>query len=100
MKLEVEAYDCLCELCFFKINGIEAYKEDFGDNCNQGVDDDYEYDEYDDDILEWGCANMQFEAYAPRKEVLDKYGITKEEYHEVCERLDRELSFGRCGWCM
>ena len=28
-----------------------------------------------------------------------KYGITNEEYELICVKLEKELSFGKCGWC-
>lgn len=89
MKLEIEEYGCLCELKVFKINDKCADYEDFGtkEDKKRSIAEPY------------GCGDMQFEARPPRVSILKKYGITKDEYEEICGRLDC-LSFGHCGWCI
>jgi hypothetical protein len=48
---------------------------------------------------EYGCGNMQFEAFRkPKDGILEKYKITRDEYDEICDLLDC-LSFGSCSWC-
>ena len=89
MKLEMKCAKALCSLDFFKINDIEADYDDFGDK---------------EDLSPWGaedfaCGNMTFTPKEPTEEILNKYGINKEEYCEVCDKLDC-LSFGKCGWCI
>ena len=88
MKLEIQRYECLCSLAVFKINGIEACYEDFGDK----------YDIEAHRAPEYCCANMQFIPKLPTQEILDKYQITVDEYSQICKELDC-LSFGSCGWC-
>lgn len=89
MELKVAAYSCFCELVVFEINGIQATKADFGEN----------HDNDPDNAEPYCCADMKFNAKASTPEVLEKYGITEEEYLQVCEELDKALSFGNCGWC-
>jgi hypothetical protein len=43
---------------------------------------------------------MTFERNPSTQLILDKYGITEEEYNEVATRLEIDLSFGSCGWCV
>ena len=89
MKLKCKACDSLCSLEIFTINGIKADERDFGE----------QYDADPDNADEYACANMKFFPKLPTSEVLKKYNITVDEYKEICEKLDKELSFGECGWC-
>lgn len=89
MKLELKVYDCFCATKVFRINGIEARYEDFGDK--QDID--------WMNAPDYCCANMQFIPCKPTEEILNKYGITVDEYTEVCNKLKDGLSFGSCGWC-
>ncbi len=89
MKLEIETYKSLCELKVFKINDIEACREDFGEQKDLGCEDQGEYE----------CGNMQFIPYEPNVSVMEKYGINEVEYQEICAKLDW-LSFGRCDLCV
>jgi len=89
MNLELKIYHALCACEIFKINGKDADYEDFGDKSDEGAD-------YADD---YACGNMRFRPDPATQEVLDKYGITTDEYNEICKQLDG-LSFGSCGWCV
>ena len=89
MNLELEIYNALCATKEFKINGIQGDQEDFGEQ--------YDRDPYNAEP--YCCANMQFTRKPSTPEVLGKYGITEEEYSEICEALEEGLSFGCCGWC-
>lgn len=89
MKLELEIYGCLCSTKIFRINGIEADTDDFGEK----------YDDDPSDAPEYGCGNMQFHPYSPNKQVMKKYHINEQEWYEICDKLDG-LSFGYCGWCI
>ena len=89
MELKLKAYECLCSLAEFEINGFEADYEDFGDK----------YDTCPNLAEEYGCGNMKFIPKPATQEILDKYKISPKEYAEVCEKLDC-LSFGSCGWCI
>lgn len=87
-----------CGYVKFRINGIEADVDDFGDAYDHGCErcDDEEPEEG----WHWGgCYNMQFDAKPAEEEVLRKYGITEEEYHEVCKKLREEYDIGKCGMC-
>lgn len=89
MTLKIKAYSALCELKTFTINGVDAEYEDFGTKEDRNPMSAEPY----------CCADMRFIPDLPTDEVLKKYGITVNEYDEVCDRLNQELSFGRCGWC-
>lgn len=90
MKLEFEVFDCLCEPKIFKINDVSADYNDFG----------IKEDTLPVSAYSYMCENMEFTAKLPTSVVLDKYGITVDEYHDICDRLEAGLSFGRCGWCV
>ena len=47
----------------------------------------------------WGCGNMFFQVWEDRPEVLEKYGITSEEYYEIGFWLQRCLTIGCCDLC-
>jgi len=90
MKLKFEVFDCLCEMSVFEINDIDADKNDFGT----------QQDESRETAEQYGCGNMRFSRRPSTPEVLSKYGITENEYDEVCDKLEAGLSFGCCGWCV
>nr|DAL55742.1 MAG TPA_asm: hypothetical protein [Caudoviricetes sp.] len=90
MKLELKVETGLCEPMIFRINDIEADYEDFGEK----------HDWRPDDAEPYGCGEMRFTSFRPRKEVMDKYHIGLVEYYQICEKLIDELSFGHCGWCI
>ena len=90
MEIQIEAFKSLCATEVFRINAIEADTEDFGrnyDHCPQAAE-------------PYGCGDMRFEASPATDEVLKKYGITLEEYAQICDKIDSEISFGRCGLCV
>lgn len=89
MKLELEIYNALCATKVFKINDIYADHEDFGE----------QFDRDPDNAEPYCCEDMEFTRIPSTPEVLNKYGINEEEYNEVCEALEKGLSFGCCGWC-
>ena len=89
MKLEVEFGTALCYTPKFLINDIEADPSDFGE----------QYDRDPDNAEDYCCGDMQFTAIPATDDVLQKYGITKDEYVLVASRLSEGLSFGCCGWC-
>lgn len=91
MKLELTFSGASCYPCVFRINGIDAEDDEFGDKEDKA----HEYaEEYG------GCGNMQFESKPATKGVLDKYKITQEEYTEIANKLESGLSFGRCSQCV
>jgi hypothetical protein len=89
MQLEFKVYGALCAISTFVINGIDADSSDFGDHGDRSPETAEDY----------CCGNMQFIRSPSTPAVLAKYGITEDEYAEICEKLETGLSFGRCGWC-
>lgn len=90
MKLEVKVFSVLCALEVFRINGIEADSDDFGEL----------YDASPQTAEEYGCGNKVFESRMPTSDILKKYNIDVDEYSKICDKLEGLLSFGRCGWCI
>jgi hypothetical protein len=90
MIFELSFYGSLCATCKFVINGINADEEDFGEK----------YDRDTENAENYACGDMQFTRIAPTKKVLKKYAITKDEYSQICGKLEDGLSFGCCGWCV
>lgn len=93
MKLQCKAYDALCSLEVFTINEILANESDFGHT------EDIDPDKIKESENEYGCGCMKFIPKPATGEVLAKYNITVDEYDEVCNKLESELSFGECYWC-
>lgn len=90
MKLELEIAYALCYCPTFKINDIDAEQGDFGE----------QYDRDPEEAEPYGCGNMKFTRIEPSASVLKKYKINKDEYSEICYKLEDGLSFGCCGWCV
>lgn len=89
MQLTLTFGHALCYTPDFIINGVDADHEDFGEK----------YDRDSENAEDYCCADMQFTRKSPTKEVLTRYGITEDEYHEIAGKLEAGLSFGSCGWC-
>ena len=90
MKLELEFGSSYCYCPTFRINGIQAESQDFGN----------QYDDGDaDDVDGHGCADMKFVPGDPTREILSKYGISEAEFLLVAGQLEAGLSFGNCGMC-
>jgi hypothetical protein len=91
MELEIKTYNSLpCETSKFKINGVDAYVDDFG--CS---------DDMNPDRAEpYGCGDHRFTSKLPEPGVLSKYNINLEEYILICEQLESKLDVGACGWCV
>lgn len=89
MKLELEIYGSLCATQEFRINGIDADKDDFGEHYDAGSN-------YADD---YSCGNRVFEGKLATEEILSKYNISVSEYNLVVNQLQVGLSFGNCGLC-
>lgn len=89
MTLEIRRLRNLpCELEIFKINGIDADQEDFGEgSSNLG------------DVFSNSCSHKFIPYKRPTEAVLRKYGITESEYAEICDRLEEELYVSGCGLC-
>lgn len=89
MTLEIRHLRNLpCELEIFKINGIDADQEDFGEgSSNLG------------NVFSNGCSHKFIPYKRPTEAVLSKYGITEDEYSEICDKLEDELYVSACGLC-
>ena len=88
----VEFGEALCYCREFTVNGKEAAYEDFGEK----------YDRDPDNAPDYGCGDMRFTRFTDEAAIIkccDKYGITEEQYADICDELERGLSFGSCGWC-
>jgi len=90
MTLELEVANSFCVPVTFRINGIEAVYNDFGDKFDESPEESPE---------EGGCGDMRFERKDSTSEILEKYDIKQVEYDQVCEQLEEKLSFGECNWC-
>lgn len=76
-----------CKFECFTINGIKADEYDFGKVTLSG-----------DERL-WGCCHT-FKPYnTPQERILDKYGITRDEYYTICDKLTDVLKIYSCGCC-
>ncbi len=88
MKLEIETRSALpCRLLKFTVNGKEAFDDDFG------------YSETYGDVDAYECSNVftPYEIVSP--DILEKYEISKGEYHQIGEKLKEKLRVTDCGWC-
>lgn len=90
MKYTIKVFGCLCELSKFEINAIDANHEDFGEK----------YDNDPGGAEPYGCGDMRFFPKPATADTLAKYNISIGEYDKITEELERELSFGSCGWCV
>lgn len=71
------------------VKGKEADIDDFGDT--EDIDPQH--------APPWGCGNMFFQVWEESPEVLEKYGLTVEEYDEIGFWLQRCLTIGCCDLC-
>lgn len=87
----MQAYHGLpCALEKFTIRDKDADDTDFGEGGDQG-----ERGE------PYTCTDHRFIANrCPKHGVLEKYGITREEYDAICDALEDVLYVGSCGWCV
>ena len=90
MKYIIEAYEALCKLATFTVNGIDAEYDDFGEKNDTDMENAEDY----------GCGNMEFTPKPATDEVLSKYKISVGEYNTIAEELKDKLSFGQCSWCV
>lgn len=91
-EVVIKPYNALpCELEMFEIKGKKASEEDFGNG----------YDACPEEAEEYGCGCWRFRAdLAKAPQAMKKYGLTVEEFTEVCEMLENALWVGECGWCV
>ena len=88
----IKPYHALpCELEMFYIKGKKAYEEDFG----------HGHDVSPEEAEPYGCGCWRFRADLKKApEAMKKYGLTLEEFIEVCDMLEDALYVGECGWCV
>lgn len=86
--IKVSKWLCWCPV--FKIKGIDADQNDFGE-C-EDIDP-------EDKPSSYGCGNRVFSLKDPTEKVLKKYDINVDEYNEISSVLQEGLSFGYCGLC-
>lgn len=87
--MSARTYDCLCGCHDFIVKGKEAYLDDFG------MMKDFSPEKAD----EYGCGDTGFDYHPAFPEVLEKYGITEDEYNRICEVLSKNLYVGCCSLC-
>ena len=85
--IKVSRWNCWYPVCTIK--GKEAVEYDFG----EGDDIDF------DNRPEYGCGNKVFVVKPATQKILDKYGISVDEYNEIASVLQEGLTFGRCALC-
>ena len=88
-EIKVSRWMCYCPV--FTVKGVKAADSDFGDK--EDLDPSHE------DKPDHGCGNMTFTPKPATQKVLDKYGISVDEYNEIASVLEDGLSFGYCGLC-
>ena len=61
---------------------------------------DFGYIRYGHDAPDYGCSSRSFcGAGRPPQGVLEKYGITRDEFDRIAAWLETEYSFSNCGAC-
>lgn len=89
MKFRAVPYSALpCELETFLVNGKKAARHDFVGTRDEEPRPD-----------SFCCGNMQAFVKTPTDEILEKYSISEDEFHEIAEYVAKILSVGYCCWC-
>ena len=79
--------DCSpCTIDKFRINGIRANEEDFGEIQKEHLGN-------------YSCRLSGFSHGKLSQEILDKYNISFDEFYEICDRLDEVFDYGHCSYC-
>lgn len=89
MDVKIKPYSAMpCELEAFTIKGRDANANDFGEFEQTNTE-------------EYGCAESRFiPDRRPRHGVLEKYGITLDEWMIIEFQLEGALHVTGCGWCV
>ena len=90
MKYYIKSMHALCSLD--RASRINGHSVDMGDFVVQ-------YDHSPEIAEDYSCGNMQADVIPATQKVLEKYGITLDEYNEVANEIADKVSFGCCGWC-
>jgi hypothetical protein len=93
MKYKIEAFDALCSLRTFTVNGKDANSYDFFEQHDEGS-------AYAEEYPYGACGNMKGRPIRATEKVLKKYGITEEEFNKIALEAAEAVSFGDCGWCV
>jgi hypothetical protein len=91
-EVVIKPYGALpCHLETFEIRGQDACEDDFGSGG----------DESPETAEEYACGYWRFRADLKKApEAMKKYGLSIEEFIEVCDMLEDALNVGECGWCV
>ena len=95
IKIKLEVYSALpCATETFTINGIEADKDWFVSN----------YDNGDGEEIEYGCNNRVTDLLSieeVRQNLPDELkSLTDDEIVKIQNELEEKLVSGGCGWCV
>lgn len=93
MFYKAEFAKCYCCCTVFVVNDIVAVEEDFGEK----------YDRDELNAEPYGCGDMRFTRHTDEAKIsrcLEKYRITRSQFHTVAAALEKGLSFGDCNWCV
>ena len=92
MDLKIKPFRALpCALEVFCINGVKADISDFGES----------EDVSPETAEDYSCGDHQFIPHNhARAEVLERYGISGDEWDEIAQKLESALDVGACGWCV
>lgn len=86
-EIVLSTHDCLpCAVDKFRINGIRANEEDFGEVNLENVG-------------RYTCRISGFTPGKVKQKILDKYGITIDEFYEICSKLDEVFEYRTCSYC-
>lgn len=69
----------------FKINGVKASPDDFGEVTET-------------EPADYACGNLQFDPKGPDRRVMKKYGIDEDQWETVTKELKKEIK-GSCYRC-
>ena len=85
----VTSHSSPCELSTFAVNDMEAETCDFV-SC---------YDHDQDSAAEYGCGDLRADVKEVSTDILEKYEITAEEFHDIAGQVVKALAVGFCCLC-
>lgn len=87
--MNARTYEMLCGCINLFVKDKDADIDDFGEMKDLNPD----------NAPDYGCGDRGFAPAPATPEVLEKYGITEDEYNKICECLVDNLHVGYCGLC-
>lgn len=92
LSIEIETYKSLpCRTKAFRVNGIDADINDFGETDDTGRC----------NVTECGCGCMEFVSNNSKmNDAMQRYNVSEDEFHEVQKRLELSLCVGECSLCL